>query len=185
MKKLSYSARYGLIILFIYFLTSGYTSAQFHEYLSFDPVADSIKAYSHTFEPMSLMSMSTDNTYTGSFKVEGSETLFYPVAFYDGGWFNHSATVLKLGRSSIYTVEYNRGWVIAEFRYHTRKYGQSGTILDANIKSGPIPFIAGWEDMTSNNSLTHIVIWLRGNSTYFYQCNYDPQVVANMVPLQM
>ncbi|MFI5161963.1 MAG: hypothetical protein ACHQHN_11835 [Sphingobacteriales bacterium] len=131
--------------------------------------------------------------YSGSFVVQGSLTMFYPVIFQDASWYNNKATEFELGRSNVHTDSLWRGSLIAKFRFHTTNYGHGSNFIDANIYEYPgnsTLFVAGWQDGTINNGNAVIIVWLRGGtSTYYYNSavNINPVVydgVQNALPYQ-
>ncbi|SHM97085.1 tail fiber protein [Flavobacterium chilense] len=136
----------------------------------------------------------TKNSYaqtSASFNVGGDIDKFYPVTFYDGGWYYNAPTNLILGRSSVHTDSDWRGSLMAAFNFHVTAYGHGSNFIDANIKPsiGSVgSFIAEWRDATGNGTCTCIIIWLRGGgTTYYYQSNYpvNPTVydgVQNPLP---
>lgn len=131
---------------------------------------------------------------TGTFTVQGDATKFYPVTFYDGGNASNVATTLEIGRSYVHKV-YGDWWgsIIAKFRYHTTDWGNGSNFIDADIRekygNPNIALVAGWTDVTYENSDYKIVIWLRGQTPYYYKADYGvtPAVydgVANALPYQ-
>ncbi|MFD2887243.1 hypothetical protein [Chitinophaga cymbidii] len=128
-------------------------------------------------------------------KVEGDHTKFYPVKFYDGARNFNIATELEIGRTNVHTDSLWRGSLISTFRYHTTGWGNGSSFIDADIKqanpSNPTInlFIAGWRDMSVANSSTSILVWMRGNTTYYLRSNYPvlPVIfdgVHNPIPYQ-
>ncbi|MBV7531181.1 hypothetical protein [Chitinophaga sp. sic0106] len=122
----------------------------------------------------------------GSFRVEGDFDKFYPVQFNDCNWWGNVATVLEIGRSNVHqdNPQNGPGWqgsMISRFRYHVTAWGNGSHFIDAEINqegySSTKPFIAGWEDVSGYGPNNSIIIWLRGNSTYFYRasCEVNPQ----------
>ncbi|WP_212003286.1 hypothetical protein [Chitinophaga sp. HK235] len=128
----------------------------------------------------------------GSFTVKGDLDKYYPVAWKDEGWNNNTASELEIGRSSVHVDGDWRGSVIAKFRYHVTAWGNRSSFIEADIHQDGLSnpdFIAGWRDVSGANPSYAIVIWLRGNTTYFYTSRYTiapPDVydgVANSLPL--
>jgi hypothetical protein len=125
--------------------------------------------------------LSAQLPYSGSFTLGGNANTFYPVRFDDGGFNNNEATVLNIGRSSVHENGSWHGSMIAQFKYHTTNWGNGSYFIDADIKQygsivdiDTVRFIAGWTDATKTNGLKRIIIWLRGQTTYYYYCNYPP-----------
>lgn len=124
-----------------------------------------------------------------SFVVKGDATKFYPVSFNDGGWSRNAATTLEIGRSSIHKLP-NDWWgsVIAKFRYHTTNWGNGSSFIDVDMRekfgNPNIALIAGWTDVTSLNADKKILIWLRGQTTYYYKSDYPvtPVVYDGVAP---
>ncbi len=117
--------------------------------------------------------------YSGSFMLDGSSDLYYPVVFWDNKWHSNRATILEIGRSNIHLDGTSSGSLLAIFRFHTTNWGHASHFIDADIKQyrqeyGVIPFIADYTDATIKNSSYAIVIWLRGASTYYYNSNGNP-----------
>lgn len=120
---------------------------------------------------------------TGTFRVEGDSTKFYPVIFLDGGWNNNAATELEIGRSNMHWDSQWKGTVIAKFRYHVSNWGGGSEFIDADIRQlstiAPYTkFIAGWRDVSRTGASPNILIWLRGSSSYIYKSNYTVNPTA-------
>lgn len=125
--------------------------------------------------------------------VKGDLNTFYPVQFVDSGYAHNVVSEMEINRSNVHQDSAWRGSEMATFRYHVTAWGNGANFIDAKINQGyagsPVnPFIAGWQDVTTDNSSRSIIIWLRGGtSTYYLTSNYDitPVVydgVANAVP---
>ncbi|NQX41310.1 hypothetical protein SAMN05421820_107148 [Pedobacter steynii] len=110
---------------------------------------------------------------TGSFKVNGEGTKFYPVIFTDGGWDSNVPTELFLGRSNVHTDVAWLGSLMSKFTFHTSSGGHQASFINADIRQGYTSFIAGWKDVTAVNNYKRIIIWLKGNATYYYNSNYE------------
>lgn len=132
---------------------------------------------------------------TGTISVQGDVDKFYPVSFLDGANGNNIATELEIGRSSVHYGGTWTGSIIAKFRYHAYNWGNGSDFIDADIREENLNntslnrFIAGWRDVTSHNSTSTIIIWMRGNTSYFYRSNFavNPVVydgVQNPLPYQ-
>jgi hypothetical protein len=130
---------------------------------------------------LSLFSMLTLNVVTAqiqSFKVMGDINKFYVVTFKDGGSSSNMATELELGRSNVSLDTSWRGSMIAKIRYHVGNWGHGSGFIDVDLResNSHFPsnsyFIAGWTDPTVDNGSLNIILWLRGNTTYFYKSNY-------------
>ncbi|WP_342333033.1 hypothetical protein [Pedobacter sp. FW305-3-2-15-E-R2A2] len=132
-----------------------------------------MKTLSTIFFIIFFASTSYSNAATGSFKVNGDGTKFYPVIFTDGGWNNNVPTELFLGRSNVHTDVSWLGSLISKFTFHTSSGGHQSSFINADIRQGYTSFIAGWKDVTAAESHQRIIIWLKGNTTYFYNSNYD------------
>jgi hypothetical protein len=137
---------------------------------------------------------------TGSFKVYGSENMYYPVTFPDSGWAHNIASVLQLGRSAVYMDSLWRGSFIAQVRYHCYDWGSGADFINVDLRQHNLNavtisnFVGGWVDASYTNSTTNIVIWLRGGgtigTTYYFNCNYPitPTVydgAQNALPYQI
>lgn len=131
---------------------------------------------------------------SGTFTVGGDLDKYYPVTFLDGARFTLRATELEIGRE-IHTDGSWRGSLISKFSYHLSGWGGGSQFVDANIKQLTTnnivtpTFIGGWRDASAGGNLTRLIIWLRGNTTYYYHSNssvtpliYDG--VQNALPLQ-
>ncbi|WP_448105173.1 hypothetical protein [Pedobacter panaciterrae] len=133
---------------------------------------------------------------TGTITVGGDVNKFYPVLWIDGGWNNHAASELQLGRSAIHENDDWRGSLIAKFEYHVTSWGNGAAFINADIKqvnngfSQNVNFIAGWRDATGVNISGSIIIWLKGGgTTYHYKSAYPVSYaiydgVANPLPYQ-
>jgi len=139
---------------------------------------DSISFHQSFMSENKVETMSTrgaEADYYGSFTIKGNESTFYPVVFKDNAWNRHRATVLEIGRSSTHADLSWHGSLLSIFRFHLTQWGHGSNFIDADIKqtvsSGKI-FIGGWKDATSDNSTFSLIVWLRGNTTYYYNSNY-------------
>jgi len=129
---------------------------------------------------------------TSSFMVNGDLDKYYPVTFFDGGWADNVATELEIGRSFLHLDGNVRGAMIAKFRFHVTNWGHGSEFIDADIRQYTNvnnKLIGGWQDGTLHNGSYTIIIWLRGNTSYFYRSNYavNPKVydgVQNALPYQ-
>jgi|GEM_PF-530442 len=132
---------------------------------------------------------------TDTLDLKGDLDKFYPVSFHDGGNVSNVATVLEIGRSSVHLDGQWSGSLIAKFRFHTYNWGNGSDFIDADIRQEFVNnpnnnnFIAGWTDASGTNSDGRILIWLRGNTTYYYKANYavSPAIydgVHNTLPYQ-
>lgn len=130
--------------------------------------------------------------YTGSFFVSGSANMFYPVTFYDGMWYYNQPSRLYLSRYNTHLDGDWHGSLSAYFEFHVTLWSNGSGYINAEIHqfheySGAQPFIAGWADVTKSNDVQRIVIWLKGQTTYNYCCNTNPNIaiydgVANSLP---
>ena len=124
--------------------------------------------------------------------VNGDLDKYYPVTFFDGGWADNVATELEIGRSFLHLDGNVRGAMIAKFRFHVTNWGHGSEFIDADIRQYTNvnnKLIGGWQDGTLHNGSYTIIIWLRGNTSYFYRSNYavNPKVydgVQNALPYQ-
>ncbi|MBB6273355.1 hypothetical protein HDF26_003815 [Pedobacter cryoconitis] len=116
---------------------------------------------------------------TKSFVVKGDIDKFYPVVFRDANWPNNVATELEIGRSNIHYDGDWRGSLISKFRFHCTLYGNGSGFADLSINNqlyngiggASIPFIAGYRDASANNGTLDFIIWLKGQSTYYFRSN--------------
>jgi hypothetical protein len=139
-----------------------------------------------------FVSATSHSQISGSFIVQGDIDKFYPVRFFDSGWNNNVPTSLTLGRSEVHKDSVWRGSLMATFNYHVTIWGNGSSFINADIKApltnANVMFVAGWQDVTTNNSDQCIIIWLRGGgTTYYHQSNYavSPTVydgVQNALP---
>lgn len=154
-------------------------------------LATSSPIFSQIEDPQNLQSSKSINTqssntsYSGNFFVGGDENTYYPIGFHDKGWNYHESTILKLGRSD---VHYNYQWhgaLIATFECHISRWGHGANFINADIKqNNPSKknFIGGWQDATATSNGVLFIIWLRGNTTYFYSSNYPQEpIITNGV----
>lgn len=179
-----------LLFIFVSIFHYGYSQSE-----SVNSTAqDSINFHKSSIENNNLSmlrsSVSSTDNYS-SFFVGGNIDTYYPVVFEDHGWDKQQATILELGRSDAHKDGLWYGTIIASFRFHTTRWGHASNFIDADIKQAGINntsaklFIAGWQDATISNGSKNIVIWLRGNTTYMYNCNYPqtPQIYISSVTL--
>ncbi|BDU51689.1 hypothetical protein [Haliovirga abyssi] len=107
------------------------------------------------------------------FNVGGDFDKFYPVLWRNTNWTN-GATELEITRADTHVNSSWRGTIIAKFRFHTTNWGHGSAFIDADIRNSGNRFVAGWKDVTGNNSSSCILIWLRGGgTTYRYRSNND------------
>ena len=126
--------------------------------------------------------------YSGSFFVGGDLSTFYPVVFQDVGWDYAEATKLSIGRSSTHLDGSWRGSLLASFKVHVSRWGHGSNFIDADIKQhtpNTKTFIAGWQDASYSNNDLNFIIWLRGNTTYYFSSNYGqaPSITIGSVTL--
>jgi len=162
----------NLIILFPFVFNAQDIKENYTDSISFH------QSLMSEFPENSIKTMSTrgaEADYSGSFFIGGNENTYYPVAFQDNGWGNNRATVLEIGRSHNHTNYNWHGSLLSVFRFHLIRWGHGANFIDADIKQlvkSKLQFIAGWQDATGENSTYSLVIWLRGNTTYYYNSNY-------------
>lgn len=107
-----------------------------------------------------------------TFVVNGDADKYYPVTFYDGGWYLNKATEVEIGRSHVHQDSDNRGSLIAKFRFHTTNWGHGSNFVDADIRQynyGNVNqhFIAGFADASGANAHLCLVVWLKGGGTTY------------------
>lgn len=140
--------------------------------------------------PFLAMSYSYARADTGSIAVFGDFDKFYPVTWTDGGWNDHAASELEIGRSDVHENSQWRGALIAKFTYHVTNGGHGANFINADINSSIVQFVGGWRDATALSSYNKTVIWLRGGgTTYHYKTNYAVAAVIydgvqNPLPFQ-
>ncbi|MFL9485705.1 hypothetical protein ACI6Q2_23180 [Chitinophagaceae bacterium LWZ2-11] len=111
------------------------------------------------------------NAETGSFFVGGDYNNYYPVTFYDGNWENNITTILQIGRSDVHTDGTWHGSFISTIKYHVSNYGHHAEFINVEQFNSYAQFIAGWKDVSFLNGGKRIVVWLKGNSTYYFTGN--------------
>lgn len=133
---------------------------------------------------------------TASLNVGGDFDKFYPVVFKDINWINHIPTEIRLGRSFVHQDESWKGSLMAKFVFHNTLWGNGARFTDVDIwqkynkmTTQEVPFIAGYRDASQSSSSYDFVIWLRGNTTYYYDSNVNqnPEIydgVKNPLPFQ-
>ncbi len=110
---------------------------------------------------------------SGVITVGGDFDKYYPVVWSDEGWDRHSESELEIGRSDVHENGTARGSLIAKFNYHSTRWGNGSSFINAVIKSHINNTIAGWKDATTNNGNKEIIIWLRGGTTYHFKSKYS------------
>ncbi|NQX41298.1 hypothetical protein SAMN05421820_107160 [Pedobacter steynii] len=128
--------------------------------------------------------------------VGGDLDKFYPVVFKDINWINHIPTEIRLGRSSVHQDNNWKGSLMAKFVFHNTLWGNGARFTDVDIwqrynkmTTQEVPFIAGYRDASGSSSSYDFIIWLRGNTTYYYDSNVtqNPEIydgVKNPLPFQ-
>ncbi len=119
---------------------------------------------------------------SGTLVISGDINKYYPVTFTDGAWLDNRATELEIGRSTVHQDANWHGSLIAKFRFHVTNWGHGSSFIDADIRQDPsqtwVPFVAGWKDASGFDGNKRIIIWLRGNTSYYYHSNYAVAPVA-------
>ena len=125
--------------------------------------------------------------HKGKINVGGDVDKFYPVVFKDGNFWNHLPTVLQIGRSDTHENAPTRGSVIAKFTFHSIAWGHGSSFVDCDIhqyRFGYVfhPMIAAYKDVTVESETFEFVLWLRGNTSYTYNCDVaqSPKVYDNV-----
>ncbi len=125
--------------------------------------------------------------HRGKIHVNGDLDRFYPVVFKDGNWGNHVPTVLQIGRSDTHENELWRGSVIAKFTFHSIAYGHGSNLVEVDVyqfrwPNEYYPLIAAYKDATIESGDFDFVLWLRGNTSYTYNCDMAqaPRVYDNV-----
>lgn len=109
--------------------------------------------------------------------VGGTVDKYYPVVFNDLGWYDNIPTVVQIGRSNINDGSPWWGSIIATFKFHCTAWGHGSNFVDADIHQtfttqANYALVGGWEDPTYINGYHEMIIWLRGNTTYYCHSNY-------------
>lgn len=129
--------------------------------------------FSHTLKGQSAYTIS----------VGGTVDKYYPVVFNDLGWNDNIATEVQIGRSDINNGGSWWGSIIATFKFHCTAWGHGSNFVDADIHqkfttAANYAFVGGWEDPTSGYGGHEMIIWLRGNTTYYCHSNYADNPVV-------
>ena len=108
------------------------------------------------------------------FVVYGDLDKYYPVVFTDVNWYK-GRTSVAIYRPNVHTDSSWRGSLVAEITFHTTRWGHKSNFTRSDIRQLN-SFVGDFKDMTSANSSTQFVIWLKGGgTTYFYHgINCDP-----------
>ncbi|RFS25094.1 hypothetical protein DVR12_07880 [Chitinophaga silvatica] len=130
-----------------------------------------------------LFSRSHAQTSNQYFKVKGDSSRYYPVVVTDSGWRVNTASEITIGRSDAHTDKPSfYGSIIATFRYHTTNWGHGSNFITADIRQfqNPlyIPFVASFRDASFGNGTRSIIIWLRGNTSYYFTSKYKEQLTV-------
>lgn len=127
---------------------------------------------------------------SGSITVGGDLDKFYPVTWLDVNWATGQPTEVYIARPDVHGNSTWRGSLMSYFTFHTTQWGHGSHYINSRVFHNVVPFIAGWRDVTNQNSNMRIVIWLRGGGTSYYFSSsvaVDPQVydgVQNSLPYQ-
>ncbi|HPG55101.1 MAG TPA: hypothetical protein PK641_01690 [Candidatus Enterocola sp.] len=126
-------------------------------------------------------------------RVEGDGDKFYPVAFDDSKWDSSMRTILEINRFSTHLDSSWKGALCARFEYHLTRGGNGANFINADVHQSvvnvnPAEFVAGWQDISGNSGQAKMLVWLKGNTSYYYVSNgaQSPLVydgVQNPLPL--
>lgn len=92
---------------------------------------------------------------------------YYPMLFNQSGW-GSGIMELSIRKSSVHQGGGGAGCLYGRFRYRTTQWGHHSTFWEMEDNWGGgfnYPYIAG---MASNGQNNQSVIWLRGNTQYYY-----------------
>jgi len=122
---------------------------------------------------------------TGNFSVDGltierqvlfiggdAET-FYPVWFSDPNW-SYGEMDLQIYRPHIHTNSSWKGSLVSRFRSHATSWGHRSEFVECSIRqsqtgrASDVPHIAYYKTSVYKKG---IIIWLRGQSTYYYHAS--------------
>jgi hypothetical protein len=102
--------------------------------------------------------------------TSGSNTLFYPMLFSQSGW-GSGIMEMSVRKGSVHQGGSGAGALYGRFRYRTTQWGHHGSFWEMEDNWGGgfnYPYIAG---MNSNGQNNQSVMWLRGNTVYYYTWN--------------
>ena len=116
----------------------------------------------------------------GSFTVGGDLNTFYPTIWKDVSW-AIGPVELEINRANTHTDSQWRGSLISKFRFHITNWGHGSNFIDADIRHGKNPFIAGYKDISLNNSSGSIIIWLRGGGTTYSYRSFNANVETPVI----
>lgn len=102
---------------------------------------------------------------TQSFRVDGDEATFYPIAFKDLDWASGACT-LELVRPNAQVDAASAGALLARVRWHAAD-GQGNELLDVDVFQTR-RFIA---HARASKSERLLVVWLRGNRSYAWRAS--------------
>jgi hypothetical protein len=112
-----------------------------------------------------------------SFKLQGDPAVYYPVFFYDGQSAD-GAFDLRIHRSCVHIDGDWLGSMMVEISSHSSGWGNGSDFLDSavyvNGHEGSL--IAG---MARPYYALGVVVWLRGNRTYYYISNHALDIHEN------
>lgn len=102
--------------------------------------------------------------------TSGSNSLFYPMLFNQAGW-GSGIMELSVRKGSVHQGGSGAGALYGRFRYRTTQWGHHGSFWEMEDNWGGgfnYPYIAG---MDSNGTNNQAVLWLRGDTVYYYTWN--------------
>jgi hypothetical protein len=100
-----------------------------------------------------------------SFKVEGDREKFYPIVFNQDGWAD-GPYEFHISRPNVHTDGDWTGSMVSMFRGHMTNFGHGSNFHEFFANQFKQRFIA---DVHHHRESAQIVVWLRGNCTYFWR----------------
>lgn len=112
-----------------------------------------------------------------SFFVAGDRDKFYPILFQDNGWADGPCRI-DISRANVHTDQSWYGSMTCSIECHSTNWGHGADYWELKAFQYRTQYIAGF---TNTPRAAKFVIWLRGNTTYFYRS--DQAVLLDASPL--
>jgi len=159
-------------ILYLIFLIAFVSSFQFS--FSQDEQVNGSLHVSGNIEVDGNLKVSGQRVHRYVLSLAGQADQYYPVYFRDPSWY-YGEMVLQIYRPRVHTDKQWHGSLMARFTSHATSWGHGADFIDASIRQSRNQFIADYQNSRYSNG---IIVWLKGQTTYFYHSNGRPPAVT-------